>query len=384
MNYYILNIIFFLITLLSCFVIQFRPIKFDRIVSGLLLFLFLFLMAFRPISVPDTIPYIEAFNLMDSYQFSIGLGRVNLGANMEIGFANLCKLVSLFSSSYRVLFFIIAFLTVGISTTSIILIASSLFEGNTNQFRILPAFLLFISYYGFLHSSIVLRAGLAISFCLFSYAMVLQKRYFISIIFYLIAFSFHNSILFFLIIYIGYFFLPTFTIRTYQIIALTVMGLYWIRFFDIFQRLLIHSARFLATLLPFFNFFNFYLSGEYLSSSFLKTVMYFISKVVLLTFLGNIIISEKYKRNLNVLLIASIIAGLFGAFTAIFRVLDILFIVTIPALYTANIGITPNENYFFNSKKICTKKSIYFLGIGIISICDFLVYSRIAGFLVYK
>ena len=42
--------------------------------------------------------------MMDSYQFSFGFGRVDLGANMEISFANLLKFVSLFTSSSQVLF----------------------------------------------------------------------------------------------------------------------------------------------------------------------------------------------------------------------------------------------------------------------------------------
>ena len=76
-------------------------------------------------------------------------------------------------------------------------------EGTSIQYRILPAFLLFVAYYGFLYTGIVLRAGLAISFCLLSYAMVFRKCYVLAILIYLLAFSFHNSVLFFLVIFLS-------------------------------------------------------------------------------------------------------------------------------------------------------------------------------------
>ncbi len=384
MDFYTLNVAFLVTTLVAYFVTQGRSIKLDRIVSGVLFLAFLCLIAFRPTSVRDTVPYIEAFNMMDSYQFSLGLGRVALGANMEISFANLLKLVSLFTSSYQVFFFIVALLTVGISTISILLISSSMHEGQAIKYRILPAFLLFVSYYGFLYTGIVLRAGLALAFCLLSYAMVFRRRYIFAILVYLTAFSFHNSVLFFLVIFFVYFLLPTFTIRTYRIMALTIIGLYVVRFFDLFQNVILRSASLLASLLPFFSFFNFYLSGEYLTSSFLLTIVFFMFEIVYLTFCFDDSISKQYKKNLNALLIVSIIAALFGAFPVIVRVLDVLFIVMIPALYYTVIGIPSDERISFGKRLSVRKLPIFVLGIGVISIGNFLLYSRLAGYLAYK
>ena len=380
MDFYTLNVVFFIATLLSYFIIQYKTIKVDRIVSSILFVIFLCLIAFRPISSPDTIPYIKAFNSMSSYEFSFGLGRLSTGTRMEIGFMNLCKFVSLFTSSYKVFFFIVALIIVGISTLSVILIFSSMDKGLAIQYRILPAFLLFTSYYGFYYAGIVLRAGLAISFCILSYALVFKKHYVFAILFYLIALSFHNSVLVFLVIYFIYFILPAFKIRTYRIAALTIIGLYLIRFFDLFQGLLILIAKWVASLHPFFYFFRNYLAGEYLNSSFLNIQLFFMLELVYLTFCFNDNISKKFKKNLNVLLIVNIFAGLFGAFPAFRRVLDILLIVMIPALYYTVVGIPSDERISVGEKLSIRKLPFSILGLGVISAIYFLAYSRSAGY----
>lgn len=216
---------------------------------------------------------------------------------MEIGFRNLCKLTSFISSSYRVFFFVIAFLSVGVGTLATILIASSWNDAPKSEFKILPALILFISYYGFLDSGIALRAGIAISFCLLSYALIMRNQYGFSLIVYLLAVSFHNSVLVFLIVIAIYLIIPAMSIKTYRILALTILGLYFFRFFDLFQVLIIQIARFLANHISVLSFFNSYLNGEFLSSGFLKTILFFILKFVYLTFCFTDNISPKFPIN---------------------------------------------------------------------------------------
>ncbi|HHX11285.1 MAG TPA: hypothetical protein GX731_00555, partial [Clostridiales bacterium] len=250
MDYYLLNITFFLIALTTfCVTLfpRFNSIKIDRIASGLLFLAFLLMIAFRPTTVRDTIPYMNLFNSMDSYQFTLGLSRnISNVSRMEVGFINLCKLSSLISSSYRIFFFIVAFLSVGVGTIATLLISVSWQDDCKAKYRILPALLLYISYYGFLDSGIALRAGIAISFCLLSYAMLVHNRYVFSLLAYLLAFSFHNSVLVFLIVILIYLIIPAMNIKTYRILALTILGLYFFRFFDLFQVFIIQIARFLA------------------------------------------------------------------------------------------------------------------------------------------
>jgi len=384
-DYYVLNIAFLLVFLVVYSVTQHRrlnSIKIDRVASGVLFLAFLLIIALRPTTVRDTIAYMNLFNAMDSYQFTLGLGRnVGIASNMEIGFMNLCKFISLVSSSYRVFFFIVAFLSVGVGTLATILISASANDAPKAEYRILPALMLFISYYGFLDSGIALRAGIAISFCLLSYAMIVRKQYVLSLIVYLLAFSFHNSVLVFLIVIAIYLIIPAMSIKTYRIIALAIIGLYFFRFFDLFQELIIQIARFLADTIPFLSFFNSYLNGEFLTSGFLKTILLFIFEFVYLTFCFTDNISKKQKKNLNVIMIVSIIAALVGSFPVIVRILDILFVCMLPALYFTLVGIPKEERFSLGNSIAIRKYPICALVFGVIIVANFLLYSRLAGYL---
>ncbi|HHX12680.1 MAG TPA: EpsG family protein [Clostridiales bacterium] len=385
MNYYLLNIGFLLVSLMTYSITQntrFNSLRIDRISSSILFLAFLFMIAFRPTAVADTIPYIKLFNSMDSYQFTLGLSRnISNVSRMEVGFINLCKFSSLISSSYRVFFFIVAFLSVGVGTVATILISKSWQDDSKAKYRILPALLLYISYYGFLDSGIALRAGLAISFCLLSYAMLVRNRYLLSSITYLLAFSFHNSILVFLIVIAIYLIIPAMSINTYRILALAILGLYFFRFFDLFQVFIIQIARFLANHISVLSFFNSYLNGEFLDSGFLKTILFFMLEFVYLTFCFTDDISNKQKKTLNVIMLVSIIAALVGSFPVIVRILDILFVVMLPALYFTLMGISKDERFTLGNIVSVRKYPICALGFGVIVVANFLLYSRLAGYL---
>ena len=385
MDYYILNVALLSLALIVYSVSQHKRLssfKVDRVVSGILFLAFLFIVALRPSTVRDTVPYMNLFNSMDSYQFTFGLGRsVGTASGMEIGFENLCKLTSLISSSYRVFFFIVAFISVGVGTLATILIAVSWHDDPEANYRILPALILFISYYGFLDSGIALRAGIAISFCLLSYALLVRNQYVFSLIAYLLAFSFHNSVLVFLIVIGIYLIIPELSIKTYRILALVILGLYFFRFFDLFQGPIIQIARYLATHISSLNFFNSYLQKEFLSSGFLKTIVFFMLEFVYLTFCFTDNISKKQKKNLNVIMVVSIIAALVGSFPVIVRILDILFVGMLPALYFTLIGIPKAERFSLGNGMSIRKYPICALGFGVIVVANFLLYSRLAGYL---
>lgn len=341
------------------------------------------MIAFRPSTVRDTIPYIDLFNYMDSYQFTFGFGRPEFGAagDMEIGFANLCKVISLLSSSYQVFFFVVAFLTIGVGMFAIILIASGTNFVSLAQYRILPVFILFISYYGFMYTGIVLRAGLAISFCLLSYAMIFRKRYALGLISFLLAFGFHNSALLFLVVIVSYLFLPTGNIKTYRVLAISIMGLYIFRVFDLFVGLVIHFTRFMASQISFFSFIEYHLSLEYRESSFLKTILFFMLEFVYLTFCLNENLTKQQKKNLNVILVVSIVSGVFGFLPIVTRVIDVLFVVIIPSLLYTLIGTPVEERISFGKNISLRKLPICVLGVGVISVANFLLFSRWAGYL---
>ena len=385
MDYYLLNIAYLCISLLAFTMTQhtrLNTLKIDRILSGIFFLAFLLMIAFRPTTVRDTVPYMNLFNSMDSYQFTVGWGRnISSVSRMEIGFMNLCKVSSLISSSYKVFFFIVAFLSVGVGTIATILISSSWHENAKVEYRILPALILFISYYGFLDSGIALRAGIAISFCLLSYAMLAHNWYILSLLSYLLAFSFHNSVLVFLIVLAIYLLIPAMNIKMYRVLALLILGLYFFRFFDLFQESIIQVARFIANTIPSLSFFTGYLNGEFLSSGFLKTIFFFIFEFVYLTFCFPDTISRKQKKNLNGIMIVSIIAALVGSFPVIVRILDILFVGMLPALYFTINGIPKDERFSIGSSISIRKYPLCALGFGLILVANFLLYSRLAGYL---
>lgn len=383
MAFYMVNVVFFLMTLVAYFTTRLGSIKLDHIISGILFFAFLCMIAFRPSTVRDTIPYINLFNSMESYQFTFGLGRhVGVAGGMELGFANLCKLTSLISSSYQVFFFVVALLTVGVGVLATMLISSKM--NNTLslfQQRILPAFILFVSYYGFMYTGIVLRAGLAISFCLLAYAMIFRKRYVFALFAFLIAFSFHNSALIFLVIIVAYVVLPVGDIKTYRVIALSITGLYILRFFDLFMSLVIKAAQLIASQFSFVRIFESYLRHGFGASSFLKTILFFMFEFIFLTFCLDEKISKKQKKNLNVIMVVSITAGLFGSLPLVYRVIDVLFIIIIPSLYYALISMSPEETFYFGKELALKKLPICIVGVGFVSIANFLLFSRWSGYL---
>lgn len=383
MAFYMLNVAFLLVTLIAYFVTRLGSVKLDHIISGILFFAFLCMIAFRPSTVRDTIPYINLFNSMGSYQFTFGFGRhVGVAGGMELGFANLCKLTSLISSSYQVFFFVVALLTVGVGVLATMLISSRMNNDVPMfQYRILPVFILFVSYYGFMYTGIVLRAGLAISFCLLAYAMIFRKHYLFAIFVFLIAFSFHNSALIFLVIIGAYFIFPTFKIRTYRIMAVSIIGLYIVRFFDLFIALVFQFARLIASKIAFYGIFESYLSRSIGESGFIKTILFFMFEFVFLTFCFHDNISKQTKKNLNVIMVVSIVAGLFGFLPHVTRVMDIMFVVMIPSLCFTLIGVSADERIQLGNKLSIRKLPICVIGVGVIAVANFLLFSRWAGYL---
>lgn len=386
MTYYVQNIIFLLASLIVYSGTQhsrLNSIKIDRVVSGVFFLAFLLIVALRPSTVRDTIPYMELFNSMDSYQFTFGLGRTVSGVSrMEIGFVNLCKFSSLISSSYKFFFFLVAFLSVGVGTLATILIAASWHDDVKAEYKIFPALILFISYYGFLDSGIALRAGIAISFCILSYAMLVRNRYLLSLVSFLLAFGFHNSVLVFFIVLAIYLILPTLSIKAYRILMVVILGLYTFRFFDLFQGLIVQIAKYFANSISFLNFTISYLNGEFLSSGFsLKIVFFMLEIMYLIFFCFTDNISKKHKKNLNVMILVSVLAAFVGAFPVIVRILDILFVGMLPSLYFTLVGIPKDEQFALGNIISIRKYPICILVFGMIVVANFILYSRLGGYL---
>ena len=59
MAFFALNTALLTVTVVAYFIVHFRSIKADRIVSGILFLAFVCMMALRPDTVGDTLPYME-------------------------------------------------------------------------------------------------------------------------------------------------------------------------------------------------------------------------------------------------------------------------------------------------------------------------------------
>ena len=100
-----------------------------------------------------------------------------------------------------------------------------------------------------------------------------------------------------------------------------------------------------------------------------------------LTFCFHDNISKQTKKNLNVIMVVSIVAGLFGFLPNVTRVMDIMFVVMIPSLCFTLIGVSADERIQLGNKLSIRKLPICVIGVGVTAVANFLLFSRWAGYL---
>lgn len=133
--------------------------------------------AIRSVSeIPDTHAYVKFFLEQTELEFF-----APNKSSFEIGFVYLTRVFTLFTSNYRVYFFGIALIIIGMFAKA--------FE---NQKYSLIPIVLFLSFYGIYFSFIILRAGLAITFFVYG-VMKCDKSIFKTIVFFILSVLFHIS-----------------------------------------------------------------------------------------------------------------------------------------------------------------------------------------------
>lgn len=165
-----------------------KPSYTNYIVLFIIIIVLSLFSAFRSAEIPDTQPYIENYEYWAKDIQSNGFFHYT--SIMEIGFEFFAKICIILKLNYTAFFFVIS------------LIQSFLFisiERKISNRYVLLAFALFYSFYGIYFQFIILRAG--ISTLLFFYAIFKCKNKYSRFLTFGLAFTFHYSALFGIILY---------------------------------------------------------------------------------------------------------------------------------------------------------------------------------------
>lgn len=292
--------------------------KSRKIFTLLIIMLFIFLASYRSIHIPDTLAYANSYH-------SLSLSNVEM-SYFEIGFTIYSALIKFISGGNLTVYFGI------ITATNLLLIYKGLEKINTNKL-ILPI-ILYISYYGIYFNFIVLRAGLAFSLLFYAYSIFYENRI-KSVVFFLLACTFHQSAV---VGIIGYFIIinsKKFSNNAYFFWFLLIIIMYFLRV-DIFFydniHLFLENTGFLKT-----NHFGYYFDN-------IKFTSGISNKFIFNYILGIFMISVrkyydvKYQNVLNIYMVGLTIISLFSSFLWIERISDYFiafsFIILTKAIYT--------------------------------------------------
>lgn len=162
----------------------------ERKSKKILLFLaiigFSILACMRETTIPDTVPYINAFN----YENQLTSFFAPNISSFETGFVLLTRFIAIFTSSASIYFFIVAMI--------ILSVGAFLFS---NQKHFLICFAAFMSFYGIYFSFVILRSGLSIVFFVLA-AWRCDNRKILKVVFYILAIAFHRSAIIMLMVYL--------------------------------------------------------------------------------------------------------------------------------------------------------------------------------------
>lgn len=199
MNLYI----YIILTILCLFfsLIEFFKKRSIIILDVILVFLFFFLIVNRSIeNTPDTDTYVDEYKSLDLEKNYI-LGSDITKYKFEIGYTFYSEIVKfIFGENIRIFFASIVFinlLVVFIVFKKIIILIENKNElSERRNFLFAPFFSIYISYFGFMYSGIVLRQSLAMSLLFLSVYYLLSGKKKAGLIILLSLFLFHNMAIF--------------------------------------------------------------------------------------------------------------------------------------------------------------------------------------------
>jgi len=335
MNLFIVSI--FLLWCLFLGFIELKKIKLPKTIWWLNVILFAFICCTRDTNVPDTSEYIKFYNNISLY-FSSWITN----NDTEIGYSILMGIIKSLNLNYQSFFFIIVIINFFVLNKTINE-CKEYFKIDHNIHYIF--FILYLSFYGIYYNAMVLRAGIAISFCLYSIFLLLNKKYIVGMIMVLLSNIFHNSAIVAFLIILFAFILPGFKRKFYRKYILFILIIYLIginniifyNIIDVLQDFVVSN-----------NMGRIYQSYIFKDNNFgiaFKVLYYFLIGLYITFINENIFL--KMKKLINVYCIGLTLSILFSSITAFSRLTDFFFIfyifILINAYFKAN-----KENYKIN------------------------------------
>lgn len=308
--------------------------------------LYLLIIIYRPITLPDNLYYVELFSYYDLAGHTEGqLSFFDL-IDEEYGFYTLVTFCqSIFGKENYQLFFLVVSIINFIlffKGSSIILDKYGTNNRTINQL-FLPLFLLYISYYGFMYNMIVLRASISISLLYYSVAQKISNKPIKFVFFLLLSLFFHRSAILSIIIALSIIFIPTLSRKQYMIIWAIILFIYIFRMNELFintdfNRMLGLSQSKDESL------FGAYLSNEFVISRYSLRNLYLILILPFFIYLNN---NNTFKL-LNLFIIGLFIQILFQGIPALGRATDyfIFFSVILSLFVYINIQKLVYKNFF--------------------------------------
>jgi hypothetical protein len=336
-----MNIAVFISFIFICIafsIIEYYNNKSIKIFSIIAIFFFVLLVTFRSKSTPDTTAYINYFESISTDIWSTFSSLSNYWES-EIGYTLLNQFIkSNLGNNYKILFAIIPVINLAFiysaskNISSIIFKESIALDISHNELKtkrknqrfllFMPLFALYVSYYGFMYSGIVLRAGLAISILIFAYSKILQGRYILSLLLSVVSIAFHQTALIG-IIAILFTFIKFKTKKSmyyfiWLVLGLIYMSKIWIYFAPLISNYV--QIYLFATESKTMSLFSEYLDIE---------IFFYSYSYMVLIMLVNFFISIRYIKEtdafrslLNISLFGLTLLVLFGSITIFSRVTD--------------------------------------------------------------
>lgn len=371
-----MNLYIYIILIILCLVVSMVELfKKESVIilDIVLVVLFFFLIINRSIeNTPDTSTYVEEYknlNLEENYLF----GNDTTLYQFEYGYTFFSELVKfIVGDNYRIFFGSIVFINLLIVfiifRKFIVLIEKdNVLIDEKNSFLFGPFFSIYISYFGFMYSGIVLRQSLAMSLLFVSVYCLLNKKKLIGLVILGSLFLFHNMAIFAIGILILILIDFNFKKSTYYQLTIFFLLLYIGKFYTFFSTAVINLlfGRFsegAATISP--EKINTYLGGSsdvssYSLANFVNFIFLFLA--IKLTDLNNII----QQKLLQVVLFSVCINSLCSGILAFSRVTDYYFFFSIVLFYYAVVNRVSILKLFFFSLVVVSNSILLYRAIAI-------------------
>jgi len=317
-----------------CYCLSIGKMK-DSTRKGMILLggvLLMFIIVLRPLEVPDTLTYKKMFDTIDINREYVyyGLLRKEYITGVEYGYFTLIEIIKTFiSDNYRVSFFIVAIIEIFLFNK----FAKSWYGEDIRK----KAYFIYFTmpYLGFMYLCVTIRAGIAMTLALNAFAINKKgkRNIFFAAALYLLAFTFHRTIVVFLLLEIIYLFFPKLGKKFYWILwgfngilsFVNPVGVY-----NAIFSLLITLESKISILTAYRHYYSNITIGEG-AISFRR--LYFWGIGFLFLFLWNEKFPKEYKKMLNVYMVGLFVMNATGFMSGSSRIYD-YFMISVPILMT--------------------------------------------------